>query len=380
MKRTICIILCLVLCGASMAAKDDLGLKTVVIDPGHGGKDPGAVSADKKTYEKSIVLDISARLSRKIREGCPDVNVIVTRGQEFISLNDRAEKANKAGANLFISLHINAAPKTSANGFSVHCMGQSSKKNTDLYEYNMNVCKRENSVILLEDDYSTKYEGFNPEDPESNIFMQLMQNAYLEQSLNFAGTVKKHLHNGPIKADRGISQDPFYVLWKTSMPSVLVELGFISNPSDLAVLRDEENRDRIAECLYQAFVEYKAAYDKSVSVESSAPVAAPKAGEKTAGKTVEPVAEAAGEAEGEDAVRETLYGVQIFAVGRRIEPGAPEFLGYEPVVVKGTKIYKYIIGADTDLSVVKERFQEIRKKYPDSYLVKVEGDTVSLIR
>lgn len=376
MKRTICILLSLLLCWPLLSAKDDLGLKTVVIDPGHGGKDPGCVSADKKTYEKTLVLDISTRLSRKIQDGCPDVKVIVTRGQEFISLNDRAEKANKAGANLFISLHINAAPRASANGFSIHCMGQSSKKNTDLYEYNMNVCKRENSVILLEDDYSTKYEGFDPEDPESNIFMQLMQNAYLEQSLYFAGAVKKHLNNGPIKADRGISQDPFYVLWKTSMPSVLVELGFISNPSDLAVLRESENRERIAECLYQAFVEYKAAYDKSVSIESKVPDEAPKSGEAPAAAETAP----AGGTVEEESLQQTIYGVQIFAVGRKIESGAPEFLGYEPVVVKGTKVYKYIIGADTELSVVKERFQEIRKKYPDSYLVKVAGDTVSLIR
>lgn len=376
MKRTICIFLGLVLCGASILAKDDLGLNTVVIDPGHGGRDPGAVSADKKTYEKSLVLDIATRLKKKIAEGCPGVNVIMTRGQEFISLNDRAEKANKAGANLFISLHINAAPKSTANGFSVHCMGQSSKKNTDLYEFNMNVCKRENSVILLEDDYSTKYEGFNPEDPESNIFMQLMQNAYLEQSLNFAGMVKKHLGNGPVKADRGISQDPFYVLWKTSMPSVLVELGFISNPSDLAVLKEAENREKIAECLYQAFVEYKASYDKSVSVDPKAPAEVPEAEVKPAVPEVAAVEETAAWVAND----EPVYGVQIFAVGRKIEAGAPEFLGYEPVVVKGIKIYKYIIGADTELSVVRERFVEISRKYPDAYMVKVEGDTVSLVR
>lgn len=378
MKRTICILLSLALCGAPVLAGNDLGLNTVVIDPGHGGKDPGAVSADKKTYEKSIVLDIATRLKRKISEGCPEVNVIVTRGQEFISLNDRAEKANKAGANLFISLHINAAPRSAANGFSVHCMGQSSKKNTDLYEYNMNICKRENSVILLEDDYSTKYEGFNPEDPESNIFMQLMQNAYLEQSLNFAGTVKKHLKDGPIKADRGISQDPFYVLWKTAMPSVLVELGFISNPSDLAVLREAENREKIADCLYRAFVEYKAAYDKSVSVDSKTSAEQPAKAE--AKPAVPEAAAVPGEPAAEDVQQDVIYGVQIFAVGRKIESGAPEFLGYEPVVVKGTKVLKYVIGADTELSVVRERFEAIRIKYPDSYIVKIEGDSISQVR
>lgn len=357
-------------------AGDKLGLNTVVIDPGHGGKDPGAVSADNKTYEKTIVLDITSRLRRKIQEGCPDVKVVVTRGTEFVSLNDRAEKANKAGADLFISLHVNAAPRSSANGFSVHCMGQSTKKNTDLYEYNMNVCKRENSVILLEDDYTTKYEGFDPSDPQSYIFMQLMQNAYLEQSLNFAGYVKKELRNGPIKSDRGISQDPFYVLWKTSMPSVLVELGFISNPSDLAVLRDIDSRERIADCLYRAFVAYKEAYDRSVNAPAVTGTVQKEPDVPAAEKEQSPAPAAVSE----EAPAEAIYGVQIFAVGKKIASGAPEFMGYEPVVVKGTTIYKYIIGADTDLSVVKGRFADIKKKYPDAYIVKVVGSTVSMVR
>lgn len=366
MKHTISILLGLLLVPVLATAGDGLGLKTVVIDPGHGGKDPGAVSADNKTYEKTIVLDITSRLRRKIQEGCPDVKVIVTRGTDFVSLNGRAEIANKANADLFISLHVNAAANTRANGFSVHCMGQSSKKNTDLYEYNMNVCKRENSVIMLEDDYTTKYEGFDPSDPQSYIFMQLMQNAYLEQSLNFAGYVKAELGKGPIKADRGISQDPFYVLWKTAMPSVLVELGFISNSGDLAVLRDIGSRERIAECLYKAFVAYKEAYDRSVNAPASA--APSKPAEQEAGQMVD-----------QPAAGEAIYGVQIFAVGRTIASGAPEFMGYEPIVIKGARINKYIIGADTDLSVVKERFAAIKKKYPDAFLVKVVGDTVSAL-
>lgn len=376
MKRTIAILFCILFPAVIAFAGNELGLKTVVIDPGHGGKDPGAVSADNKTYEKTLVLDITSRLRRKIEAGCPDVKVIVTRGTEFVSLNDRAEKANKADADLFISLHVNAAASKSANGFSVHCMGQSSKKNTDLYEYNMNVCKRENSVILLEDDYTTKYEGFDPSDPQSYIFMQLMQNAYLEQSLIFAQYVKTELGKGPIKADRGISQDPFYVLWKTAMPSVLVELGFISNASDLATLRDINNREKIAECLYNAFVAYKDAYDRSVNAPAASDRKAPEASQEKKAPTEPQAASQASDADENSAI----YGVQIFAVGRTIASGAPEFMGYEPVVVKGARISKYIIGADSDLSVVKERYAAIKKKYPDAFIVKVVGDTVSAVR
>ena len=155
---------------------------------------------------------------------------------KFVELRDRAEIANKAGANLFVSIHINSSFSTSPNGYSVHILGQSSNKNRDLFAYNMDVVKRENSVILLEDDYSTKYQGFDPSNEESFIFMQLMQNAFLEQSLLVASVISEKLKGGPIKADRGIWQNPFYVLWKTAMPAVLVELGFISNNSDLAVL------------------------------------------------------------------------------------------------------------------------------------------------
>ena len=165
----------------------NIGLTTLVIDAGHGGTDPGAVSRDGKSYEKSFTLDIAKRLSEKINAECPGVKVILTRDSDkTVALNDRAAIANKAGANLFMSIHVNSSPKTGPNGFSVHVLGQSSKKDRDLFAYNMDVCKRENSVILLEDDYSKKYQGYDPSDPESLIFMQLMQNSHLEQSLEFA--------------------------------------------------------------------------------------------------------------------------------------------------------------------------------------------------
>ena len=158
----------------------------------------------------------------------------------FISLGDRADKANKNNADLFISIHVNTVSSSSPNGFSIHVLGQSSKKDRDLFAYNMNVCKRENSVMMLEDDYSTKYQGFDPSDPESFIFFNLMQNAHLEQSLLFAEDVDKAMSAGPMRNSRGIWQDPFFVLWKTAMPSVLVEIGFMSNPTDLTVLKSEK--------------------------------------------------------------------------------------------------------------------------------------------
>ena len=343
---------------ASLQARE-LGFRTIVIDAGHGGKDAGAVSKDRKSYEKSFTLSIASMLSQKIRKEFPEMNVVMTRSTDkFVELRDRAEIANKAGANLFVSIHINSSVSTSPNGYSVHILGQSSNKNRDLFAYNMDVVKRENSVILLEDDYSTKYQGFDPSNEESYIFMQLMQNAYLEQSLLAASVISEKLKDGPIKADRGIWQNPFYVLWKTAMPAVLVELGFISNNSDLAILRQESERERIAQCLFHAVKEYKALYDASIKIEKRDSAAqAPSIAPKT-----------------DDTVR---YGTQIFASSRIIDSKDPMFMGYEPVVVGIGSLNKYIIGISTSEEEARKNNEIIKKKYPGSFMVRLGSQGVT---
>lgn len=361
MKRTICLILALLVCMAH-AAGDNLRLSTIVIDAGHGGKDPGAVSSDSKTYEKTLTLDIAKTLSDKIKAAYPDVKVILTRSDDrYVTLNDRADIANKAEANLFISIHINSNAKTSPNGFSVHVLGQSSNKNRDLYAGNMEIVSRENSVILLEDDYSTTYGDFDPNDPESYIFMSLMQNSNLEQSIRFAQLVQKHLQDGPVKTDRGISQDPFLVLWRTAMPAVLLELGFISNSSDLTVLRSQTEREKLAERVFQAIKEYKGIYDGTLDVP------APDTGKNqtVAGKDKQAPAEG------------TVYAVQIFAVKRKMDPSARDFLGYTPRIIRSGELYKYYIGVSDTKAAAKKELTAIRKKYPDAFLVKIDGEKVT---
>lgn len=349
----------MLLCVA-FATGENLRLSTIVIDAGHGGKDPGAVSQDKKTYEKTLTLDIAKTLADKIKAAYPDVKVILTRSDDrYVTLNDRADIANKAEANLFISIHINSNAKTSPNGFSVHVLGQSSNKNRDLYAGNMEIVSRENSVILLEDDYSTTYGGFDPNDPESYIFMSLMQNSNLEQSIRFAQLVQKHLQGGPVKTDRGISQDPFLVLWRTAMPAVLLELGFISNSSDLTALRSQSERDKLAERVFQAVKEYKGIYDGTLDVP------APESGHKqvSAGK---------GASDGG-----SVYAVQVFAVRRKMDPAAREFLGYTPRIIQSGGLYKYYIGVSGSKAAAKKEWTAIKKKYPDSFLVRIDGETVS---
>ena len=371
MKRTINLLLLAFLLVVPAHAQD-IGLTTLVIDPGHGGKDPGTVSRDGKYYEKTFTLDISRRLAEKIKAECPGVKVILTRDRDkTVALNDRAEIANKADAQLFMSIHINAVPSTGPSGFSVHVLGKSSQKDRDLFAYNMNVCKRENSVILLEDDYTTKYQGYDADDPESFIFMHLMQNSHLEQSLEFAEIISNSLNGGPISANRGVWQDPFLVLWRTAMPAVLVELGFISNSTDLTALKNESNRDKLASRLCEAFKKYKDGYDRSVAldVEVEAPA-------RPAGKS----ASAEKEKVQESGAASVTFGVQIFAGSKKLDSKDKAFMGYTPLIVNTGKVYKYIIAVSPDIDGAKKDLANIRKKYPDGFVVKVECEKVSLAK
>lgn len=369
MKHAISIILSLLLAAIIAPAQNNrsLNLSTVVIDPGHGGKDAGAVSKDLETYEKTLALDIANRLAAHIKKSFPTMKVVQTRStDEFVELRERAAIANRAGANLFISIHINSSTSTAPNGFSVHILGQSSNKDKDLFASNMDVVSRENSVILLEPDYKTNYQGFNPSDPESYIFLQLMQNSYLEQSLLFASTVSQHLDGGPIKANRGISQNPFYVLWKTAMPAVLVELGFISNLDDLSELLKESSRQDIADRLFYAFREYKEQYDGTVDLTPGAQpepaVAKPEANPAPQVTVVETPAAPASP---------ILYGTQIFALSRLLEEGDPRFLGWKPEVVQLGSLYKYIIGVSTSPDQARKNNVAIRQEYPGSFMVSI---------
>jgi N-acetylmuramoyl-L-alanine amidase len=356
-------------------AEGPLKLKTVVIDPGHGGKDAGCVSRDKKTYEKNVALDIALRLSRKIASAYPDVDVRMTRSDDhFVELEQRAVFANKAAANLFISIHVNAVEKgTSANGFSVHVLGQSQRKGNDLYSKNLDLVKRENSVIMLEDNYKTRYQGFDPNDPQSSIIFSLMQNAHLSASLAFAEDVAGAMAGGPIRHSRGVSQDPFWVLWRTAMPSVLIEVGFMTNPDDLAVMRSEAGRQGIADNIFKAFCVFKTRYDGSASippVEDVKPVVTP------SGEPAVP-AESQHRNGPKDGV---LYGIQVLAIGKKMDPKDPFFQGYEPMELKVGNLYKYIICPDTYLSQAKKSYTKVVTIFKDSYLVKVENGVSSPVR
>ena len=369
-----------------------LGLRTVVIDAGHGGKDPGGVSKDRKTYEKKLVLDIAKRFGQKIKEKYPDVKVIYTRSTDvYITLNERAAIANRNNADLFISIHTNANDSPSVHGASVHILGQSRDPKRDLYAGKMDVSKRENSVILLEEDYSTDYQGFDPNSPESFIFFNLMQNAYYEQSVLFASKVDEYLRKTDfaVSSYTGIHQDPFWLLWKTAMPAVLLELGFISNPGDLKVLSSTAGRIDIADKLLAAFSSFKTAYDASLNAQgpqttgAEVPVAKAETvkAETVNAETVE-LKTVKTETPKAEPAPQSYYGIQIMGLGRLLKNGDPAFKGLDVNAVKAadSNIYKYVAGPYQDKDVALKMLQDVKRKFPEAFLVKVEGTTVTRLR
>ncbi len=241
----------------------------------------------------------------------------------------------------------------------------------------MELVKRENSVIKLEDNYETTYQGFDPSDPQSSIIFSLMQNAYLGSSLQFAEDIAAAMGTSPIKHSRGVSQDPFWVLWRTAMPAVLIECGFITNPDDLAQLRSEKGREQIADNLLKAFGTFKERYDGSMQIADKEP----ETSREEAQPEAHPQNEASSGTETETAPSEgPVYGVQVLASSRKMDGSDPFFQGYKPLVIKSGKLYKDISGTSDSAKTVKKDFAKIQKKFPDSYVVKVQDGTVSPLK
>lgn len=335
------IIVPLFLMGADVCAGNDssVKLRTVVIDAGHGGHDPGTISPDKKIKESAINLDIALTLGKKIDEAFPDVKVLYTRQKDvFIPLAKRAEIANRNNADLFISIHVNSVPKkTNVRGVETFVMG------TDKSASNMEVCKRENSVILLEKDYSTTYQGFDPSNAESYIFFNLMQNASFEQSIEMASLVQKQMKKGPITVDRGIKQAPILVLWKTTMPAVLVEVGFLSNPSDRKILASKSERNRIADNIFKAFSAFKKGYDEDITFTEEPRTDIPD------GKT---------------------YRIQIMASSKNLSEGSPQFKGLKNVERQRIDgLYKYTVGNYASQEEAAVALKTVKAKFPQAFIV-----------
>lgn len=277
---TIILTICLPFMVSAQAKKDvpERGLHTVVLDAGHGGKDPGCSWGDK--LEKNLNLNIVLTLGDMIERAYPDVKVIYTRKDDrFIELHERGNIANKAGADLFISVHTDAVGNTEAHGSSTYIMGN------DKSEKNLAVAQRENSVIVMEGDYEAKYEGYDPNSAESFIIFSLMQYAHAEQSMVFAQMVQKHYAKNTPIVDRGARQGPYLVLWRTAMPSVLTEMGFMTHKGDRDYLHSEVGQKQVAKSLFDAFSEYRAKCNAKAEEVTSSLAEVAKASENTATTT-----------------------------------------------------------------------------------------------
>ena len=223
---------------------------TVVIDAGHGGHDAGAIGLVKGVKEKDLNLTVAKRLATKIQQNHPDVKVVLTRETDvFLPLQQRADIANKNHADLFISIHTNAAENRKAQGAETFILG------TDRMEDNLDVAMRENAVMKLEDD-QTVYQGFDPNSIESYIIFELMQNQYMDNSLVFAELVQNQFVGTLHRANRGVRQAAFWVLLQSACPSVLVEMGFVSNAEEEKWLASEDGKNSIANGIYTAFQQY----------------------------------------------------------------------------------------------------------------------------
>jgi len=335
---------------------ESVGIKRIVIDPGHGGQDPGTVGS--KSYEKDITLSISLKLGDLIKNNFNDVDIVFTRKEDkFVALDERSKIANTSGANLFISVHCNANPSKSPYGTESYVMGL--HKSVD----NLDVAMRENAVITYEEDYNSKYEGYDPKSTESFIIFTLMQNTFLDHSLFLANYVQTEFRDLGQRHDRGVKQAGFLVLWKTSMPSILIETGFLSNQREEAYLMSDAGQNNIANSIFRAFCDYKRVIDNRSTIISADQFAK----EVDTNKTSE-----------QSAVKSKkssiVFKVQITSSRKKIPLAPKNFKNLEEVdeiLIDG--IYKYLVGNKRSYQEIVEYCQQIRKLYPDAFIVATKG-------
>ena len=358
----ICICLWLLflpLCTSHLWGKDFV----VVIDAGHGGHDPGAIG--KISKEKNINLNVALKVGNLIKNNCDDVKVIYTRSKDvFIPLDRRAEIANNAKADLFISIHTNAlANNRTAKGASTWTLGLAKS------DANLEVAKRENSVILYESDYQTRYAGFNPNSAESYIRFEFMQDKYMEQSVHLASLMQKQFRHTCKRLDRGVHQAGFLVLKASAMPSILIELGFISTPEEERYLNSETGATTMAKGIYHAFLNYKREHEIRLTGVSKTVIPTEQKEqdiekENDRPVTVQKVAESATND------NEITFKIQILTSSKPLAKNDKRLKGLKGVdYYKEKDIYKYTYGASGDYNKVLRTKRTITAKFKDAFII-----------
>ena len=352
--------LCFLLTVVVGSAKDF----TVVIDAGHGGKDPGALSANGKVREKDITLKVALLVGESIVKKHPEVKVLYTRKSDvFVGLNDRARMSNKADADLFISIHVNAAENRSAKGAETYTLGVEEART----ERNLEIAKRENGVILLEDNHEKTYANFNPNSPESYIIFEYMQSEFVKESIHIAQYVQSNFANDANRLDRGVRQAGFLVLNATSMPSILVELGYISNAEEAKYLASATAQQHLSSCISKAFDRYYADLKKLSDGATHPAVSEPTEVVEEQPASV-PVVD-------EDA---PVFKVQFLSSAKKLSKGNQAFKGLTPVDCYYDKgLYKYTYGASTDYNKILRLKRKVNEKFKDAFIVAfVKGERI----
>ena len=341
--------------GTAIAIKNEKGW-IIVIDAGHGGKDPGAVGAI--SYEKNIALAVALKTGKYIEQNIKNVTVIYTRRNDsFVELRDRANIANKVKADLFISIHANWASSKNVQGTETFVMGLSKD------EKNLEVAMKENEVILLEKDHSTAYEGFDPKSPDSYIMFTLTQNVFQEQSTSLASKIQTQYTDRIKRNDRGVQQAGFWVLFMTTMPSVLTETGFITNLAEEKYLNSAAGQEYIASSIFTACSEYIDEINSKSGVSWSD------------NQSIEPNANKS--AKELSSVEEVLFMVQIGNSTSKNEIKAENFKGLTDVVeINVEDRYKYATGRFTDYSTAVKYRKKIEKLYPDAFVIAVKDNKI----
>lgn len=376
---------------------------TLVIDPGHGGHDAGALGTISK--EKNINLAVALRFGKYVEQNLPEVRVIYTRKTDvFIPLNERANIANRANADLFISVHTNALPAGKiARGFETYTLGMHRAKD------NLDVAMRENSVISMEKDYQQRYQGFDPRSSESYIIFEFIQGKNMERSVELARMIQRGVCDGANRPDKGVHQAGFLVLRETSMPGCLIELGFITTPDEERLLNDDGRVDDIARSIYEAFARYKNKYDRSVSVpyraKNSEEVNLPKIvpdqepapktrvvtrGEQPKREEAKPEqpkreekevkkpepkrevkkAELKKEVKKAELADAPVFKLQIFVGSRNLRKGDAHFKGetdYDSF--QEGNLVKYTLGASTNYNEIYRLRKEKLEKFPEAFII-----------
>jgi len=330
----------------------------VVLDAGHGGKDPGTMRGSIK--EKDIVLDVVLKIG-KILEQNKDITVVYTRKTDvFIELRERANIANKAKANLFISVHCNGVKSAAAKGTETFVMGMS---RTDT---NLDIAKKENGVIFLEEDYNEKYKGFDPNNPETLLGLKILQEEFLEQSIELASEIENNFISKNNRFSRGVKQQPIWVLDATVMPGVLIELGFVSHHEEVKYINSDEGKEEMSKSISDAIITYKNNF-YSTSLEDNT-IEAPIVNQDLLGLSNSNIEEFS-------IVKKIIYKVQLEAGTKRIDTKPTNFKGLKNIsVVHEDKLYKYFYGNESDFESCKKLLEEAKKKgYKSAYIVTFEN-------